>query len=803
MPTLRLSKLCPSGRPGHFSTDNRGKPVWHSVVACWGMRNFSALSDIEFEGLVADLLAAELSTSVERFTAGRDGGVDLRWKVASGGIGIGQCKHYLRSSFSQLVAAARAEVPRVKHLQPTDYRFVTSFDLSVGQKDQLHSHFRCWMAGPDCVIGGRDLDGLLTRHESVERRHAKLWLATGSQLFWSVHSDLANRASALRDRVASCLPRYVVNRGYERARDLLEKHRVCVIAGVPGIGKTMLAYVLLADAMTLGYEPVEVSADIEEAWIALDGSKLQVFLYDDFLGQLSFGERLGKNEDRRLADFVAKVRSMRTKRLIMTTREYILQDARQTYDCLNALDRRLHFVLALQDYTRGDRARILYNHLWHADVSVAALREIAAGGYKAIVDHPGYSPRLVDHCTGPAFDTVTKGYARRVVEILDHPSQLWRIGFERHLRVDQQLVVVTLATLPPRTAVDDLQVAHRALCERLSVPCTGALFRSALVTMEGTFVAIERVENTPSVRFHNPSIREFALDWLAEDHQSLAALVESAVFFEQLRQLHTQTTERMGQHGGTASRSGFHALLSGMRRQFVDAIARTIGGPSPERRSEWDHSYGQMYRPPSGWFENRLECCLSLPNEWKPDNTWLVGQIKVLRDHWNAHEGGKSEAVLLLRHLRAAKRRVDRSSDEFAGLTEVVDEASAALDQWLASTLDETEEDWVPYLERLERDHRSDLASDTELAARFEAFARDELQRWSPSPPNIEMLLAYANKFGATGLIEALEEKIEEDRSRDDNIANMVKPSTPASMPPSTDDSDDALEALFRRLARR
>ena len=194
----------------------------------------------------------------------------------------------------------------VDRLEPDDYRFITSFDVSVAQKGKLYLLFKRWMADANFVVGGRDSDGPLTKHEKVERRHPKLWLASGSQLFWSVHSDLASRVAALRDRIERALPRYVVNRSYEQARELLAKHRVCVIAGVPGIGKTMLAYVLVADAIAFGYEPVEVSADIEEAWISLQGSDLQVFLYDGFLGQLSFAERLGKNEDKRLSDFIAK-----------------------------------------------------------------------------------------------------------------------------------------------------------------------------------------------------------------------------------------------------------------------------------------------------------------------------------------------------------------------------------------------------------------------------------------------------------------------------------------------------------------
>jgi hypothetical protein len=100
------------------------------------MRNFAVLSDIEFEELVADLLAAELGITVERFGAGRDGGIDLRWsETAGGGKSIGQCKHYQRSTFSQLLAAAKAEIPHLRVVRPPHYRFVTSFDLTVGQKD--------------------------------------------------------------------------------------------------------------------------------------------------------------------------------------------------------------------------------------------------------------------------------------------------------------------------------------------------------------------------------------------------------------------------------------------------------------------------------------------------------------------------------------------------------------------------------------------------------------------------------------------------------------------------------------------
>jgi hypothetical protein len=115
---------------------------------------------------------------------------------------------------------------------------------------------------------------------------------------------------------------------------------------------------------------------------------------------------------------------------------------------------------------------------------------------------------------------------------------------------------------------------------------------------------------------------------------------------------------------------------------------------------------------------------LDLGNQWTPGNTWLIVQVNRLRDRWTRNEGGKAEAVLILRHLRQATSGLDKSTNEYGIVAEAVESASAALDRWLGSTLEETEEDWVPYLERLERDHGRHLASDTKLASRFDEFAR-------------------------------------------------------------------------------
>ena len=261
------------------------------------MRNWGSLTDIDFEELAADLLAAEFSTPVERFGRGADGGVDLRWVEAGAGLGIAQCKHYMGSTFAQLLASAKKEGPKIDKLTPSRYLFATSQVLGVTQKSQLVSALPKWIKSAQDVLSGTDLDQMLDQHKVVERKHVKLWLSTGTELFWATHGDLLNRSEALRHRIDRTIERYVGTKAFEEASGILDREKVCLIAGQPGIGKTVLAHMLLADHMTRDFEILEVSGDINEAWASLDAERPQIFFYDDFLGQLSFSERLGKNED--------------------------------------------------------------------------------------------------------------------------------------------------------------------------------------------------------------------------------------------------------------------------------------------------------------------------------------------------------------------------------------------------------------------------------------------------------------------------------------------------------------------------
>ena len=190
---------------------------------------------------------------------------------------------------------------------------------------------------------------------------------------------------------------------FEEARKRLNADRVCIIAGVPGVGKTTLAEMLIIEHLTDGWELVTIHQNVSEGLRTLHTGPdvKQVFYYDDFLGQVSGGEKLAKNEDGALLQLMQSIQHSASKRLVLTTREYILAQAKRDHEKLARANLDLYrFVLECRDYDRDAKARILANHLYFNRVPQQHIAAIVRdGGYRKIIDHHNYNPRVIESMT--------------------------------------------------------------------------------------------------------------------------------------------------------------------------------------------------------------------------------------------------------------------------------------------------------------------------------------------------------------------------------------------------------------------
>jgi hypothetical protein len=507
------------------------------------MRNYDNLADYEFERLVAGLFSAAEQVRFERFTRGPDGGIDLRRIRDNGSADVIQVKHYKGSSFTDLKRAARHEAARLRSITPAPatYRFVTSQGLTPRRKHELATILSPYAQRDDAIFGRDDIEDLLDRFPEVEEANIKLVLSSSAALQGMLRSGTRARSQRLTADIQRRLPLWVEGQCFGDAQRMLFERHICVIAGPPGIGKTTLGYMLMAKAIHEGFQPVEVSADISEAWDMFNPDALQAFMYDDFLGHTTLLE-LAKNEDSRLVSFMAEVAASPRTMLVMTTREYILQRAVRASEAFQRVGLDLdRLLLTLESYSQLDRARIVHNHVWHsADLDASTREQIRrADGYGHIVEHRNFTPRLIEYITGSEIGPkmiVPEGttWLDAALNALDHPDDIWRQAYANQISRRERALLLTLVTLPSAVHQDDLSLAFHSACQCAALELGPRAFETALDVLDDAFVQTYRRGDQALVRLLNPGLTDFLQRQLLDDATSARGIVRGARFFEQV-----------------------------------------------------------------------------------------------------------------------------------------------------------------------------------------------------------------------------------------------------------------------------
>ncbi|MFI7291487.1 restriction endonuclease [Streptomyces anulatus] len=501
------------------------------------------LTDFDFETVCKDLFELEFGVRLEIFTSGPDGGVDLRHMQGDDPALIVQCKHFHRSGRAKLLAHMRkAEAPKLAHLKPGRYVLATSVELSRAAKDKLCDMLQPFVRSPSDIYGKDDIDALLRKHDQVVRRHLRLWLTSASVLNSLMSKSIVTRSHALADAVKATLRTYADNGSLGEALRLLDDRHVCVVAGAPGVGKTTLSHVLCAHYLSHGYDIIEISEDAEEANALWDPDVPQLFYYDDFLGQTAIDEKLGKNEDGRLISLMQRAANSPNKRFLLTTREYILAQARQKYERLD----RHRFdvqtcVLDVADYTYGARASILYNHVSASSLPARTKSIFASSGaYAPIVQHENFNPRVIAATLSEAvaFGSAGKHITAEMVANLNDPGRVWGHIVNHQIGSSDILLLKTQLSFLSGIRMDTLESVWAS---------SGGAFRNlhnALKVLDGTMLRSVRHGEVVFVEFHNPSVRDYMRDFISSDHSEMKDFVGRIQLFEQVESLWSMLSSR-------------------------------------------------------------------------------------------------------------------------------------------------------------------------------------------------------------------------------------------------------------------
>jgi DNA polymerase III delta prime subunit len=658
--------------------------------------DFKSLSSVDFENLVRDVLQKELNITLESFKTGRDRGIDMRYCTAVQGSLIVQCKHYANTAYATLLSELKnKEKPKVRRLKPSRYILTTSIGLTPDNKDELAGLFGIPTSD---VYGKSDLNNLLGKFPEVERQHFKLWLTSLPVLERVIHSAVFNQTEADLEQIQKKLKYYVQNRSFFEAVRILEEDHYCIIAGIPGIGKTTLAEVLLVNYIGQGFEGFSITDDISEAFDVYNKAKRQVFYFDDFLGQSRIGDKPAyRDEGRNLLRFIESVRGSNNTRFILTTREYILDQAKEEYERLSNSNfdvRRC--VISLADYSPLERAKILFNHVYFSSFPVPYKQALLDGkSYRRIIGHPNFSPRIVewmtDYLIGLKIDA--SEYVQHFESNLDNPTRLWEHAFDKQLTSPARHLLLVLASLPRDVRLEDLESAftsfHEYSARRHNLQTGPRDFIRALKELESNFARTERRHSDTIVRFHNPSIRDFLENRLAASPAEVAELCEAAVFFEQFITLWGIGSSR-AKTG--ASGTGAPAVPPNISRQtdtFFQGMLRTFD--SGDYSNKVEHYSGGGYRVTYERrhlaLESRIRFALSAAGAvygqrlFEEAGFLLRPMFDRLIQVLGSNTGDKAALLALLHDLQGEGLR--RGSDSGAIPANLLTTAKGFLMQWL------------------------------------------------------------------------------------------------------------------------
>lgn len=360
--------------------------------------NWSNLSDQDFEAVCRDVMSKMLGDRVESFSAGPDGGIDLRLVNGPKHI-IGQSKHYMKSPHSALLKSIKLEKVKMDAIEsgPTRYILFTSSPVTPARKHELTEAMSPHIRNSSDVMGLEDIEGWIGEFPEIEDHHYKLWLSSVRVLERIMGNAALTRSKIRVEEIIEKSKFFVPHEKMDVAVKVLQTEHCLIVSGPPGIGKTTMAEMLALKFLEAGYE-MHFVAGIDELEERMRLEEKQVFIYDDFLGRTNFKEAPDASSQERLFSFMRYVAKKKHKYFILTTREYLYREAYAANERLaESRADLMRCLLDVSGYDKLKRAKILYNHLyWTSGIDSQVLEKfVREDGYWDIINHDNFNPRWI------------------------------------------------------------------------------------------------------------------------------------------------------------------------------------------------------------------------------------------------------------------------------------------------------------------------------------------------------------------------------------------------------------------------
>lgn len=501
--------------------------------------DFSKLNDREFEALAASILEKILRKRVEKFKAGKDGGVDGRFWIGKNKEGILQCKHYVATPYTTLISKLKSEEKtKVTNLNPTRYIFITSKKLSRLNKQEIKKIFQPHIKREDDIFGYDDLNDFLLKKENqdVVEQNLKLWITSTIVLDLIYNNAIKGRSeSTVRDLQENTY-KYAITENHKKGLKILNNSNVVILTGEPGIGKTTLADNLALYFVSKGFEFCDIEENISEAEsLFREKEKKKILFYcDDFLGSNLY-DAINNKKDSHIVKFINRVQKDKSKKFILTSRTNILNKAYSlSHIFQNGKIRDNEFLLKVENLTSLDKAKILYNHIYHSNLSKEYIDQIYEDKrYRDIINHRNYNPRIIEFITDNirVGDVSSKDYWKYIEKSLEEPEAIWADYFQN--QTDDCVRALTFLTVYNNGKISEklLRNAYNTFLKIHPVNLgdfSDKSFEAVRKLATKSLLNRNQInENEYEYVLFNPSITDFVLSTYANENELITNSVKS------------------------------------------------------------------------------------------------------------------------------------------------------------------------------------------------------------------------------------------------------------------------------------
>ncbi|RKJ52952.1 AAA family ATPase, partial [Butyricicoccus sp. 1XD8-22] len=278
---------------------------------------------------------------------------------------------------------------------------------------------------------------------------------------------------------------------------------------------------------------------IDDIYRVLEENQKQVIIFDDFWGSIFYDDHRGRKTENRLNQLIKNIISTKgEKRLILTTREYVLQQGLQKHPLLKETLEKYSIFCLMEDYGYDEKANILFRHLYSSQIPYEFIRYIFKES-NMIIYHENYNPRVLALFLNKELNNASSpaDYHDELLSYLNNPEDFWK-GIFIDLSPEARILSILLLISSTPIRIKDITLCYQKFIHTCNNPLTIKNLDDCVKELEKSVVKTfySEEEEALLIKFSVPAAKDFLYKFISENtEQYIPVILNCCAYYNQLQ----------------------------------------------------------------------------------------------------------------------------------------------------------------------------------------------------------------------------------------------------------------------------